>query len=342
MECLETVREIVEEARVVKPLDNSLNYACQYTKLSQELLEYVIGTCPKSFNERDNKAPFTPVTRKKQVTFRVNDSTEASGSKPRSNTKKNRILPAKKENKNEVEIMVINGGPNEKKLTLEKLDGGSQWRPTRKKFALGEMCHLTKLSVKFVAPFEHDMIDEYDDSLLQFVVVQSFQSKICLCQNFLEIAQEFSNWPKSEKYKYGSSSYFHRDLCGPMRVSRVFKGRNTSSVIVDDYQIEFIGVNKVREVKWKEIQSIVTNFLKQNTGWPHKIADFIRTDNQTEFGHQVMSEYYGSTYNDDFLKQLPSFLWAEAVATASKNLEEKFQATADIGIFGWYALEDGL
>ncbi|GJR57455.1 hypothetical protein Tco_1499617 [Tanacetum coccineum] len=127
--------EIVEEARVVKPLDNSLNYACQYTKLSQELLEYVIGTCPKSFGERDNKAPSTPVTRKKQVTFSdkpgtsssntqkhkvhqrvqqtnipvipstgVNDSTEASGSKPRSNTKKNRILPAKKENKKEVEV----------------------------------------------------------------------------------------------------------------------------------------------------------------------------------------------------------------------------------------------
>ncbi|GKA50542.1 hypothetical protein Tco_0743615 [Tanacetum coccineum] len=127
-ESVETVREIVEEARVVKPLDSSLNYACRYTKLSQELLECVIGTCPKSFNERDNKAPFTPVPRKQQVTFSdkpgtsssntqkhkvhqrvqqtnmpvlpstgVNDSTEASGSKPRSNTKKNRILPAKKE-----------------------------------------------------------------------------------------------------------------------------------------------------------------------------------------------------------------------------------------------------
>ncbi|GJW18855.1 retrovirus-related pol polyprotein from transposon TNT 1-94 [Tanacetum coccineum] len=134
-ESVETVREIVEEARVVKPLDNSLNYACQYTKLSQELLECVIGTCPKSFNERDNKAPSTPVTRKKQVTFSdkpgtsssntqkhkvhqrvqqtnihvlpstgVKDYTEASGSKPRSNTKKNRILPAKKENKKEVEV----------------------------------------------------------------------------------------------------------------------------------------------------------------------------------------------------------------------------------------------
>ncbi|GKG53482.1 hypothetical protein Tco_0554882, partial [Tanacetum coccineum] len=34
----------------------------------------------------------------------VNDSTEASGSKPRSNTKKIRILPAKKENKKEVDV----------------------------------------------------------------------------------------------------------------------------------------------------------------------------------------------------------------------------------------------
>ncbi|GJV36836.1 hypothetical protein Tco_1409313 [Tanacetum coccineum] len=133
-ESVETVREIVEEARVVKPLDSSLNFACRYTKLSQELLECVIGTCPKNFNERDNKAP-SPVTRKKQVTFSdkpgtsssntqrhkvhqrvqltnipvlpstgVNYSNEASGSKPRSNTKKNRILPAKKENKKEVEV----------------------------------------------------------------------------------------------------------------------------------------------------------------------------------------------------------------------------------------------
>ncbi|GKA73959.1 hypothetical protein Tco_0780261 [Tanacetum coccineum] len=70
--------EIVEEAKVVKLLDNALNYACQYTKLSQELLEYVIGTCPKSFNERDNKAPSTPVTRKKQVTFSDKPGTSSS------------------------------------------------------------------------------------------------------------------------------------------------------------------------------------------------------------------------------------------------------------------------
>ncbi|GJS34871.1 hypothetical protein Tco_0533253 [Tanacetum coccineum] len=119
------LREIVEEARVVKPLDNILNYACQYTKLSQELLEYVIGTCPKSFNKRDNKKQVTfsdkpgtsssntqkqkmhPIVQQTNIpvipSIGVNTSTKASGSKPKSNTKKNRILPAKRENKKKVE-----------------------------------------------------------------------------------------------------------------------------------------------------------------------------------------------------------------------------------------------
>ncbi|GJS09617.1 hypothetical protein Tco_0366413 [Tanacetum coccineum] len=115
-------------------MDNVLNYACQYTKLSQELVEYVIGTCPKEFTERDSKAHSIPLTRKKQVTFTntcststnntqkhgvhqktqpsnvqvipstgVSSSTRASGSKPRSNTKHNRILPAKSVNNKKVE-----------------------------------------------------------------------------------------------------------------------------------------------------------------------------------------------------------------------------------------------
>ncbi|GJZ82037.1 retrovirus-related pol polyprotein from transposon TNT 1-94 [Tanacetum coccineum] len=100
----------------------------------KELLEYVIGTCPKDFNQRDKKHAYTPFTKKKQVTFEVQCATsnsnthkhveqlntqktnvhvppstgvngciDASGSQPRSNTKKNRILPAKSVNKKNVE-----------------------------------------------------------------------------------------------------------------------------------------------------------------------------------------------------------------------------------------------
>nr|GEX30281.1 integrase, catalytic region, zinc finger, CCHC-type, peptidase aspartic, catalytic [Tanacetum cinerariifolium] len=41
-----TLREIVEEARTIRPLDRSLASACHFTKHSQELLEYMVG-CSK-------------------------------------------------------------------------------------------------------------------------------------------------------------------------------------------------------------------------------------------------------------------------------------------------------
>nr|GEW31262.1 hypothetical protein [Tanacetum cinerariifolium] len=83
-ESVETIREIVEEAKVVRPLDSSIVFACRYTKHSQELLEY------------KTNAPMPPSTG-------VNRCTNASGSQPRSNTKKNRISPAKGVNKMQVE-----------------------------------------------------------------------------------------------------------------------------------------------------------------------------------------------------------------------------------------------
>ncbi|GKB03116.1 hypothetical protein Tco_0831205 [Tanacetum coccineum] len=133
-ESVETLCEIVEEAKVERPLDSSLAFACLYTKHSQKLLEYVIDTCPKDFNTRDKQHASTPLTRKKQVTFEeqcemsnnnthkhverlniqktnvhvipstgLNSCTNVSGSNPRSNTKKNRISPAKSDNKKTIE-----------------------------------------------------------------------------------------------------------------------------------------------------------------------------------------------------------------------------------------------
>ncbi|GJX25360.1 retrovirus-related pol polyprotein from transposon TNT 1-94 [Tanacetum coccineum] len=125
-ENVETLREIVEDAKVERPLDTSLASACRYTKHSQELLEYVIGTCPKVFGPRDKQNASTNSLRKKGVTFvepcetsthntppqvehqkinstnvpgipstGVKGASAASRSKPRSNTKKDRTLPAK-------------------------------------------------------------------------------------------------------------------------------------------------------------------------------------------------------------------------------------------------------
>nr|GEV11004.1 retrovirus-related Pol polyprotein from transposon TNT 1-94 [Tanacetum cinerariifolium] len=122
--CLELEAEISKLKHKIQKDDHSEMLKC-FSNL-EELLEYVIGTCPKHFNKRDKKIATTPLIRKKQVTFtktcdtsnkntqahlehtkvqqtnvlvilstRVNCSTKASGSKPRRNTKNTRILPAK-------------------------------------------------------------------------------------------------------------------------------------------------------------------------------------------------------------------------------------------------------
>ncbi|GKB98356.1 hypothetical protein Tco_0984493 [Tanacetum coccineum] len=186
-ECVETLHEIVEEARIEKPLDNTLENACFYTKRSQELLEYVIGTCPKEFNKRDKKADTTPLNRNKQVTFRktcetsnnntqthveqqkvqktnvpvipstgVNNSTEASGPKPRSNIKNNRILPAKSDNKKKIGDHPRNNKSNLKQENRVDSSIGSKctWKPTGRKFTLGEQCPLTRFTKSKVVPLQ--------------------------------------------------------------------------------------------------------------------------------------------------------------------------------------------
>ncbi|GJU22226.1 hypothetical protein Tco_1155568 [Tanacetum coccineum] len=75
-ESVDTLREIVEEAKVERPLDGSLAFACRYTKHFSELLEYVFGTCPKVFHQQDKKHAHTP--RKKQVTFEDQIATSSS------------------------------------------------------------------------------------------------------------------------------------------------------------------------------------------------------------------------------------------------------------------------
>nr|GEW66416.1 retrovirus-related Pol polyprotein from transposon TNT 1-94 [Tanacetum cinerariifolium] len=66
-ESVETIRDIIKDAKVVRPLDRSLVSACRYTKHSQELLEYAIGTCPQGSQQRAKQLAHIPLIRKKQV-----------------------------------------------------------------------------------------------------------------------------------------------------------------------------------------------------------------------------------------------------------------------------------
>nr|GFB12486.1 integrase, catalytic region, zinc finger, CCHC-type, peptidase aspartic, catalytic [Tanacetum cinerariifolium] len=104
-ESVETIRDIVEEAKVVRLLDRSIVYACRYTKHSQELLEYAIGTCPQGSQQRAKQLAHIPLIKKKHVTFTKpsDNCPNASGSQPKSHVKPNKISPAKGVNKLPVE-----------------------------------------------------------------------------------------------------------------------------------------------------------------------------------------------------------------------------------------------
>nr|GEW90853.1 hypothetical protein [Tanacetum cinerariifolium] len=122
--------EIIEHARDLRPLDSNLASACKFVTRIQESLVYVSATCPSSKHVSDKLVAVTPInrTRKVKVTESndtskdntqkqvqpqekqttknsltpstgVSNSTEASRSKPKKNTKKDRISQTSRSNK---------------------------------------------------------------------------------------------------------------------------------------------------------------------------------------------------------------------------------------------------
>ncbi|GKB62834.1 hypothetical protein Tco_0919020 [Tanacetum coccineum] len=118
-----TLRDIVEQARILNPLDNALAYACMYMKQIQELLVYVSDTCPSSPLKSEKLVAVTPMNKARKVTFEKTSitsdyntqiqvyvhqtqttnkplvpstnekcSTNISRSKPQSETKNNKIM----------------------------------------------------------------------------------------------------------------------------------------------------------------------------------------------------------------------------------------------------------
>ncbi|GJW05082.1 retrovirus-related pol polyprotein from transposon TNT 1-94 [Tanacetum coccineum] len=63
------LREIVEQAKSLNPLDSASYSACKYVKLIQELLGYVRDTCPDIHKPSEKLVVVTPINKKKTVRF---------------------------------------------------------------------------------------------------------------------------------------------------------------------------------------------------------------------------------------------------------------------------------
>ncbi|GKA34091.1 hypothetical protein Tco_0720520 [Tanacetum coccineum] len=67
MEQAVILREIVEQAKSLNPLDSASYSACKYVKLIQELLGYVRDTCPDIHKPSEKLVAVTPINKKKTV-----------------------------------------------------------------------------------------------------------------------------------------------------------------------------------------------------------------------------------------------------------------------------------
>ncbi|GJZ33931.1 integrase, catalytic region, zinc finger, CCHC-type containing protein [Tanacetum coccineum] len=362
MESVETFREIGKEARVEKPLDSSLASACLYTKQSQELVEYVIGTCLKDFNKKDKKIATTPLTRKKQVTFKetsatsndntqkhvkpqnkqktnvpvipstgVISSTEASGSKPKRNTKNNRILPAKSDNKKKVEDHPRNNKSNLKQNN--RVDSSISFkrrtdRPLVLGFRLlktydGESLTAHKFCEKFTGTgrFGNDhfgAIMGYGD----YVIGDSVISKVYymeglghnlffvgqFCDSNLEVAfRKYSCYVRNEdgvdllKGSHSSNMYtiYVEDMMKSSPICLLFKASKNKSWLWHR-QLNHLNFGIINDLARKDLflrskdetLEFVIKFLKQIQVGLNKTVRYIHTNNGTEFVNQVLTEYY--------------------------------------------------
>nr|GEW65123.1 hypothetical protein [Tanacetum cinerariifolium] len=145
-ESVETIRDIVKEAKVVRPLDRSIVSACRYTKHSQELLEYAIGTCPHGLQPRAKQLAHIPLIRKNQVIVAQPSNKHMSHVNP------NRISPAKGDTK-----LPIDDKPRKNKSHLRTSTRTNSSSRLKRTVINSHSDSVFQTCAKCVTPSNHDL-----------------------------------------------------------------------------------------------------------------------------------------------------------------------------------------
>nr|GEW11278.1 ribonuclease H-like domain-containing protein [Tanacetum cinerariifolium] len=357
-ESVKTLREIVKEAKVEITLDRSLASDCLYTKHSQELLEYVIGTCPKDINKRDKEQATTLLTSKKQVTFVDHYEASNNNTHKHEQYQENGISPAASVNRK-----TIKDHPRTNKSNLQKSNrvGSSISSKSCSRHMTRDRLRLKNFMKKFIETDRFgnnhfSAIMGYGDYMIGDSVISrdlvrglprlKFEKDhLCsACQ--LGKSKKHTHSPKTKNTNLEVLNTLHMDLYGPMRVQTI-NGKKYILVIIDDY-MRFTWVKFLRSKD--ETLKVVIKFLKQIQVSLNKTVRFIYTDNGTEFVNHDLTYYYESVgifhqksvsrtpQQNDVVKRGNHTLVeaARAMLVVSKALIEdlgKLQPTADIGIF---------
>ncbi|GJT02893.1 pyruvate, phosphate dikinase regulatory protein, chloroplastic [Tanacetum coccineum] len=178
MEPAAILREIVEQAKSLNPLDSASYSACKYVKLIKELLGYVRDTCPDIHKPSAKLVAVTPINKKKIVRSKSTD-----------NTKNDRILQissTQKKNKVEDHSRIVNYmfdarhelcflefvfdmNASSKSKFVKKAKKKEEWKPTGKVFTkigynwrptgrtftlVGNACPLTRITATKKVPLK--------------------------------------------------------------------------------------------------------------------------------------------------------------------------------------------
>ncbi|GJT15399.1 retrovirus-related pol polyprotein from transposon TNT 1-94 [Tanacetum coccineum] len=157
MEQAVILKEIVEQAKSLNPLDSASYSAYKYVKLIQEFLGYVRDICPDIHKPSEKLVAVTPINKKKTV--RSKRSTKSSRSKSTDNIKNDRILQisssTQKKNKVEDHSRIVNS-MFDAKLEVCFLEFVSDMNASSKSktFTLvGNACPLTGITTTNKVPF---------------------------------------------------------------------------------------------------------------------------------------------------------------------------------------------
>ncbi|GJR88250.1 retrovirus-related pol polyprotein from transposon TNT 1-94 [Tanacetum coccineum] len=256
-ESVEILCEIVEEARIKQPLDN----------IVQKTDVHVI--------------PSTGVS----------SFTEASGSKPRSNTKNNRTLPAKSDNKKKVEDHPRNNKSNLKQenhvdssiiykrtvvqIVLWYLDSGCS------KHMTGNHSQLKNFMKKFIRTitFRNDhfgAIMGYGDYVIDLEV--AFRKHSCYVRD-VDGVELLKGYRGSNLY-----TIFVEDIMKSSPICLLSKASKNKS---------WLWHHRLNHLNFGTINDLARKDLQIQVGL-NKTVRYISTDNGTEFVYQVLTKFYES------------------------------------------------
>ncbi|GKB00815.1 retrovirus-related pol polyprotein from transposon TNT 1-94, partial [Tanacetum coccineum] len=343
---VETLCEIVEEAKVERPLDRSLASACLYTKHTQELLEYIMLYIDSGYSKHMTVDPhgYGDYVIGDCVISRVYyvEGLEHNLFFVRQFCHSDLEVAFRKHSCyvrdiDGVELIKGSRGSNLYTISVEDIMKSSR------------ICLLSKAS-KNKSWLWHRRLNHLNfgtiNDLARKDLVRGLprlkfeKDHLCsVCQ--LGKSKKYTHKPKTKNTNLEVLNTLHMDLCGPMRVQTI-NGKKYILVIVDDYSwFTWVKFLRLKD----ETPEVVIKFLKQIQVGVNKTIRYIHTDNGTEFVNKDLTAYYErvgifhqktvlrTPQQNDIVKRrnrtlveaarttlifskAPMFLWAEAVATA--------------------------